>query len=1473
MKLVLKSSCRVGTGKTRVGFHVAMEVCKPRGLVLVMVPSIGLVRQLRGDYINLSKENGIYIKLLSVCSDETAGAGITPDVENELAEQEHRDPTRDTGMVGSLEVTGDVARNTIEVESWLKSTRAFEGMRVIVSTYQSGHHTGEGLHRASCRAEILIADEAHRTAGIRKVKGKKRNERLRQFIACHDNSLIPARRRLYMTATPRSFNVEEQQTAKPEDFVVAPMRKEAIFGEEVLPRLSYREAVENGFLSDYKIVAVALPASAYETADKMAMERTIAGREGRSATTSLALRKLAYGLALAGGIPKSEGGTIPMTSSIAFLNRVEHSRDMVGELSDKLAQEWLEEHLKRVSPNASPRPFDIHHRDASHSTDDRSEVLTKLRNANQDKPVGVSNVGIFGEGIDTPSLSGIAFIEPRRSPVDVIQAVGRAMRLSPNKEYGVILVPLEIPPGRDAEAWLESRQSTEGWNELAQILQALRAHDGRIEDRLGDLLDIYIVDGEDEEIANLVVIKEELGSTSKSFVWTGLQSKFEDALVPGTGKQKSNEKATQRLRRVGTLTPVETVGTLTTPAAACYGIDDRNPSRRRLSPFDVEDQWKANDDSRFDPIAPAEKVENLLDLSIRYKGGYRLRSPQKAKGSSKSKSTQQSSTRLLDGLSDDEGRGEAIRLRLLEKSGLRAGPERDVNILRNTVEYTATLLREDGLEDGLRTRLGMTNLAPPRKGRMRADACTVACLLWLTAAIVHERLERGGGLMGSSIESIATPGMDPVRLLEAWDDVLIIDYHPIFKEARDLLRHVIIVQRKTRAVGEAISKILADAQEIGESYARMEMDHAGELFNEVMGDQAADGAYFTRPHAAVVLAGLVVSCLGEQNWLSEETWRQCRAFDPACGSATLLTAYLAALKAKAKSHGADSRTLQDLHRFGIESMLVGLDINPVSLQLAGAQLTLGDAKVHYDKMNLVKMPYGGEEGSAGSLELLTDSRVIHSKAGPGQATLELESKAQGDATRLKPTEHKPSEREDLTKVVDMILGSRVALMNPPFVNRAKLGSKFTPEIQSQLRERIDGAQDLLESTDPAMKGIVPSRTTAAPLFVALGLKSISQENGVFGTIKPTTSLLSPNGLRERKILAQSLHIAYIVTSHEIGNSHMSQTGGGGGGINESLIVGTYAGRDNNRLRTTFVSLDHQPRDRQEAERLVEAITNSETIPNGESWTIASSQLRSGDWSGAGFRNGGLDLARRSILKWKELIAIRHTQDVSIVAPGDGAFAKPEGNEIAHLKVFASKAERDHQRLLGQEDSSVVIKAARVRKHRERDAYVKGRLDAWDQIRSNLLINTGQNPSSGRVNAVTCPHKALGTVWKPVQGISLSVAKAWTIWLNSTVGRLLMAAQRGGDGLGWPNWNPEGLKNILMPKPENTIAIEVLESIWEETCNEIVPQYRDGYTKIKETLGLCGSLSLSRNRRADLTRLGRIVSARTVGVWTERNLVT
>ena len=87
-------------------------------------------------------------------------------------------------------------------------------------------------------------------------------------------------------------------------------------------------------------------------------------------------------------------------------------------------------------------------------------------------------------------------------------------------------------------------------------------------------------------------------------------------------------------------------------------------------------------------------------------------------------------------------------------------------------------------------------------------------------------------------------------------------------------------------------------------------------------------------------------------------WRDHKTVDLACGSGTLLTAMLTDMKRRAKEQGADETEISQLQKLAVEETIKGLDINPMSLQLAASQLTAGNQDIQYRKMGLHLMPYG-----------------------------------------------------------------------------------------------------------------------------------------------------------------------------------------------------------------------------------------------------------------------------------------------------------------------------------------------------------------------------------------------------------------------------------------------------------------------------------------------------------------------------------
>jgi len=469
-----------GSGKTRIALQL-IERLTPKGEVsVVLCPSIALVSQIRREFIHHAREK---MAVLAVCSDKDAGK-----------EEGKHDPTADVGFVKVSQVKGNVTTDPEAIAKWIDGVDQ-DHIGVIFGTYQSAYRISEALvgqyledetlrqiggrnRRISC----LIADEAHRTAGIRKIAHEE--EKLRNFTICHNQEKFPATYRIYQTATPKVFNVKEgARKIDVSKLMIRSMDDPNTFGVE-LYRRSYKDAVKNDWLSDYRIIALGInDEESIHVAQQIAEDD-----KNTKLTTGSLLKGLPLALVMGGATTDKTG---PIRSSISFMNTIAKSKQMTEVLNSKRVHDWVAEKLKKDYDRPSAT-YTLEHLDASDRVSQREKAKGRLGSAHSKSPYGVCNVGIFGEGTDAPSLSAVAFLEPRRSPVDVIQAVGRVMRRSPDKKFGYIICPVVIPRSVNAENWLRTNGPENGWRELAEILQALRAHDKRIEENLSDLMEFYL---------------------------------------------------------------------------------------------------------------------------------------------------------------------------------------------------------------------------------------------------------------------------------------------------------------------------------------------------------------------------------------------------------------------------------------------------------------------------------------------------------------------------------------------------------------------------------------------------------------------------------------------------------------------------------------------------------------------------------------------------------------------------------------------------------------------------------------------------------------------------------------------------------------------------------------------------------------------------------------------------------------------
>ena len=446
-----------GTGKTYTGLLVAEQLFGKGKQVLILVPSLALMSQTVNEW---TLDASIPLRSYAVCSDRQVGK--TKKRSRREIEQDNIElPVEDL----VIPATTDAQRLANHA-----SQPGSEKLTVIFGTYQSlgvieKAQTEFGLDEF----DLIICDEAHRTTG--QIKADQESS---SFVMVHDQSRIRGRKRLYMTATPRIYSEGAVSKAKESGAIeLASMSDEKIFGPLFFHR-SFAWAIENDLLSDYKVVVLALNEQEISTA-----VQNFLAKDTNEIQLDMATKLIGCYKALnkeSTEHDEFEEDPKPCQTALAFCSTINRSKNEVSKHFAEVVREF-----KQSQQEESELELDVEHVDGGTPTKTRENLLGWLSdepNSTDNHCRIISNVRCLGEGVDVPSLDAILFLEPRKSQIDVVQAVGRVMRRSPGKKFGYVVIPIGVPPGTTPE---EALNDNERYRVIWQILNALRSHDERIE--------------------------------------------------------------------------------------------------------------------------------------------------------------------------------------------------------------------------------------------------------------------------------------------------------------------------------------------------------------------------------------------------------------------------------------------------------------------------------------------------------------------------------------------------------------------------------------------------------------------------------------------------------------------------------------------------------------------------------------------------------------------------------------------------------------------------------------------------------------------------------------------------------------------------------------------------------------------------------------------------------------------------------
>jgi predicted helicase len=447
-----------GTGKTYTSLKIAENETNCQGLILFLVPSISLLGQTLNEWYSQANEP---INAICICSDS--------EVSKKKTKQEDID---------SFSVVDLALPASTDVKTILKQFEAFKripkkGLTVVFSTYQSIDVIAEAQKNLIQSAgygifDLIICDEAHRTTGVTLADSDDS-----AFVKVHNNDFIKAKKRLYMTATPRIFSDDSKSKADKAGAELWSMDKPEIYGEEIY-RIGFGEAVEKDLLSDYKVLILTLK----DTDIPQGLQHALA-TEGEISTDDVS-KLIGCINALSKQILGDEGllketDPEPMRTAVAFCQSINNSKEITSifnkaqsSYKDALPQEKSEQVVTLLSE----------HVDGTMRAPERDYKLSWLKASNRENNECrvLTNARCLSEGIDVPSLDAVLFLSARNSQVDVVQSVGRVMRKAPGKKYGYIIIPVVVPSDIEPDKALDDNAR---YRVVWTVLNALRAHDDR----------------------------------------------------------------------------------------------------------------------------------------------------------------------------------------------------------------------------------------------------------------------------------------------------------------------------------------------------------------------------------------------------------------------------------------------------------------------------------------------------------------------------------------------------------------------------------------------------------------------------------------------------------------------------------------------------------------------------------------------------------------------------------------------------------------------------------------------------------------------------------------------------------------------------------------------------------------------------------------------------------------------------------
>ncbi|GAA6871726.1 hypothetical protein HpHNI57_12970 [Helicobacter pylori] len=464
-----------GTGKTYTSLKI-MESLDPK-ITLFLAPSIALLSQTFREYAQ-EKSEPFYASI--VCSDDKVGKG---------KKNKNDDDTDD---INFSELPNKPSTRPEDILSVYEKAQKENKRFIIFSTYQSALRIKEAQEAGLNEIDLIICDEAHRTVGAMYSSNERDDKNA--FTLCHSDGNIKAKKRLYMTATPKVYSESSKAKAKEKDNVIYSMDDAEVFGEEIYT-LNFSKAIALDLLTDYKVIILAVRKENLSGVTN-SVNKKISQLKAEGTKLDKKLINNEFVCKIVGthkGLAKQDlialddenqedcdlqnkNDTTPSQRAISFCKSINTSKNIKD--SFETIMECYDEELKKKS--FKNLTISIDHIDGTMNCKVRLEKLEELNEYQPNTCKVLSNARCLSEGVDVPALDSIVFFDGKSAMVDIIQAVGRVMRKAKHKKRGYIILPIALEESEIQN--LDEAVNNTNFKNIWKVIKALRSHDPSLVD-------------------------------------------------------------------------------------------------------------------------------------------------------------------------------------------------------------------------------------------------------------------------------------------------------------------------------------------------------------------------------------------------------------------------------------------------------------------------------------------------------------------------------------------------------------------------------------------------------------------------------------------------------------------------------------------------------------------------------------------------------------------------------------------------------------------------------------------------------------------------------------------------------------------------------------------------------------------------------------------------------------------------------